>query len=98
MCSCFLIRHVTDRDQTLTEVFAFEEEVFVDAQLAAELNEIAGVFPREETAFGRTLPAPDPTLRDSLHTHRHRCKYHNDSCLLLPFGQSRQLQIWTAIH
>ena len=52
----------------LTEILALEEQVVVDAQLAAELDEVAGVLAREETALGRPFPAPDPALRHHLRT------------------------------
>lgn len=38
----------------------------MDAQLSTKVDEIAGVLPRKEAALGRSFPAPDPPLRNSL--------------------------------
>jgi len=38
----------------------------VDAQLSAEIDEIAGVLAGKEAALGRPFPAPDPPLRHRL--------------------------------
>lgn len=42
----------------------------MDAQLPAKIQKIAGILAREETAFGRSFPAPDSSLRHSLLCNR----------------------------
>ena len=49
-----------------TQVFALEEEVLVDAQFAAKVEEIAGILAAEKAALGRPLPATHFSLRHRL--------------------------------